>query len=482
MTNVYYNNDSNIQPNTNARAQDVTAELNAIAVGFDKLPTENNLKRGKTVYAVDTGAANVYAIALSDVPASYEDGMDIAFKAANANTGASTINVNALGAISIKRFDGTDLLSGDIASGSMVECRYNGTNFVMMSQHGGETSISLLANSTTSLLIEVAVKNFEIEAGKAFQAGLSVDMVSSADITSFMRGSVTSYSGTTLTVNVTIVGGSGTFADWSIFETVGISSVEDDASPTLGGNLDANTNNVTNVGSFSAASATIDGAFSAASATIDSAFSAASATIDGAFTSATANISGALVAGTLAGDGTLITGIAVGLTLLSTVNASAASTVDIETTFDSTYDRYLIICDDFTVSSSNTGMRMRLKVAGSYRSGGTDYQHAGVGRTDGGAIQSTASTGSQFINMSSAAVGNTSTDGASFTIGVSHPTEATKRHIVTYSATGIGSTGQLIYGDGAATCIVAGALTGVRIFAASGTCSGTFYLYGVTKV
>ena len=481
MTNVYYNNDSNIQPNTTARAQDVTTELDAIATGFDKLPTENNLKRGKTVYAADTGAANTYVMALADAPTSYEDGMDIAFKATNANTGASTINVNSLGAISIKRFDGAALLSGDIAAGGMIECRYDGTNFVMMSQHGGETSTSLLANSTTSRTIAVASITFEIEAGKAFQAGLSIDAVSSADITNFMRGSVTSYTGTTLTVNVTTLGGSGTFADWSIFETAGIGSVEEDTSPTLGGNLDANTNNITNVGTFSASSATIDGALTSVTATISGAFSAASATIDGALTSATANISGALVAGTLAGDGSAITGIAVGLTLLSEVNASAASTVDVETTFDSTYDRYVLMCDDFTASASGNLVKIRLKIAGAYVTAST-YRYAGVGRRDNGTIQSSSSAGSNFITINNIAPDNIAAAGTSLTIELSDPTEATRQHVITYKSAAVGASGQFTYGDGAATCTTVGALTGVRFVPPSGTLSGTFRLYGVTKV
>ena len=48
-------------------------------------------------YAADTGAANAYVIALTPALTSHVVGMPIHFMAANANTGASTININGLG-------------------------------------------------------------------------------------------------------------------------------------------------------------------------------------------------------------------------------------------------------------------------------------------------------------------------------------------------------------------------------------------------
>ncbi len=76
---------------------------------------------------------------------------------------------------------------------------------------------SLLATSSTSLDIAAASKVFTIAAAKAFQTGQYVMAVSSANPTvDYMFGDVTSYTGTTLTVNVTVAGGSGTHTDWII--------------------------------------------------------------------------------------------------------------------------------------------------------------------------------------------------------------------------------------------------------------------------
>ncbi len=58
---------------------------------------------GAIDYAVDTGSANAYVIALAPALAANVIGMLITFKATNANTGASTLNVNGIGAVAIKK-------------------------------------------------------------------------------------------------------------------------------------------------------------------------------------------------------------------------------------------------------------------------------------------------------------------------------------------------------------------------------------------
>lgn len=75
---------------------------------------------------------------------------------------------------------------------------------------------ALTATSTTSLLIAVASRTFTTQAGKQFAAGQFISAVSAANNANYMHGQVTSYSGTTLIVNVTDIGGSGTLADWNL--------------------------------------------------------------------------------------------------------------------------------------------------------------------------------------------------------------------------------------------------------------------------
>ena len=77
------------------------------------------------VFYVDTGSANVYAITPSPAITAYEEGQRFVFRAANANSGASTLNVNALGAFAIQHNDGTALASGAIVAGGYYEVTYD---------------------------------------------------------------------------------------------------------------------------------------------------------------------------------------------------------------------------------------------------------------------------------------------------------------------------------------------------------------------
>lgn len=47
----------------------------------------------------------------------------------NANTGASTINIDGAGAKNIYKFGSTPLIAGDLPANGIVEIAYDGTNF-----------------------------------------------------------------------------------------------------------------------------------------------------------------------------------------------------------------------------------------------------------------------------------------------------------------------------------------------------------------
>jgi hypothetical protein len=82
---------------------------------------------------------------------------------------------------------------------------------------GGATTNS---TSTTSLSIATGSKSLTlVESGKAYTIGQYVIIASTASPTNYMVGQVTSFSGTSLVVNVTVINGSGTIAAWSISVT-----------------------------------------------------------------------------------------------------------------------------------------------------------------------------------------------------------------------------------------------------------------------
>ena len=102
---------------------------------------------GALPYAADTGAADAYTIALDPALSGYITGMPIFFKAANTNTGASTLDIDGLGVRSIKKSIDADLAPGDILKDQIIVVVYDGTNFQMVSKSGsvGDIRISLSA-------------------------------------------------------------------------------------------------------------------------------------------------------------------------------------------------------------------------------------------------------------------------------------------------------------------------------------------------
>lgn len=87
-------------------------------------------------YAADAGVNDTYVITCSPAPAAYTTGMVIQFLANTGNTGACTLNVNALGARNIKVNKDLDPQDGYIKAGQIVTVVYDGTNFQVLSVPG----------------------------------------------------------------------------------------------------------------------------------------------------------------------------------------------------------------------------------------------------------------------------------------------------------------------------------------------------------
>src|SRR6185437_4599133 len=81
------------------------------------------------VYAVDSGTANTYVASLSPSIGSYTTGMVVFLKIAHTNTGASTINLNSLGAKTIVYPTGSGVSAGDLVANQIAILTYDGTHF-----------------------------------------------------------------------------------------------------------------------------------------------------------------------------------------------------------------------------------------------------------------------------------------------------------------------------------------------------------------
>jgi hypothetical protein len=171
-----------------------------------------------------------------------------------------------------------------------------------------------------------------------------------------------------------------------------------------------------------------------------------------------------------------------GLTLLSTVTASASATVDIESTFDSTYDVYMLVISGMRFATSGQGITLKMKIGGSYVTTGYAYH------TDQSVSSSSAYGGSASANNSSILLGggrgpttasNISTD---IIINIYNPTSTAFSKLIRWQGVFIDDTGATVNCSGAGSNTGTDALTGIRIAAVSGNVtSGSFRLYGLAN-
>ena len=113
--------------------------------------------------------------------------------------------------------------SGQINQGVLFEqiCTDNpiniGTSLIQFTPLANNTAQS--ATSGSSATIGTGAMAFTVQAGKAFAANQWVIIYETTNPANAMLAQVTTYSGTSLAVNVTAIGGAGTYAAWSIVLT-----------------------------------------------------------------------------------------------------------------------------------------------------------------------------------------------------------------------------------------------------------------------
>lgn len=93
--------------------------------------TVNQVQGGAANFATETGAADVYVLSPSPAITSLDTGTVLRWAPVNVNTGASTLNVSALGAVAIVSADGFALSGGELEAGRLVETVYDGTSHVL---------------------------------------------------------------------------------------------------------------------------------------------------------------------------------------------------------------------------------------------------------------------------------------------------------------------------------------------------------------
>ena len=173
------------------------------------------------------------------------------------------------------------------------------------------------------------------------------------------------------------------------------------------------------------------------------------------------------------------------LTLLSTVTASTSSTVDVETTFSSTYDCYLLVGTGITVSNNGTELRMRMKIGGSYITTATYIYIESVLNSNSGTFSANyanAAGPNDYVLLMNA-LGNAAGRSGNVVIKIFNPSSTAFEKMVSfetyYAASGAG---EQYVNSGGARNTGTSALTGIRFYPQAGTINaGSFRLYGIAN-
>jgi len=165
------------------------------------------------------------------------------------------------------------------------------------------------------------------------------------------------------------------------------------------------------------------------------------------------------------------------LTLLSTVTASSSATVDVETTFDSTYDAYMLVVSGARPATDSRDLLARMKIGGSYVTTSTYITFpASSGQT--------ATLGAQ-IDLITTVWGNDAASSCDVVMYIYNPASTAFKKQIRFEATSMrldtGAT-QLQSRSGSASNDGTAALTGIRFYASSGNIAeGKFRLYGIAN-
>ena len=174
-------------------------------------------------------------------------------------------------------------------------------------------------------------------------------------------------------------------------------------------------------------------------------------------------------------------------TYISTVTASNATSADLESQFDSTYDLYLISGIDIHPHTDEPWLYARFGVGGSYTTSGSEYSWSVGGDSPVSGAWADGSGAADFISMigdtsgGNFTIGNGANEASNFNFYLGNPSGTTYwKNCWWHIAMGNGNAdissasgaGGLVSAAGAA------AITSVQFYMSSGNLSGIFRIYG----
>ena len=391
------------------------------------------------------GTANDYVVTISPAPAAYTIGL-VMFKATHTNTGAATLQINALSAKTLKDSDGNSLQAGDITSGAAVLAYYDGTDYLLVTGNDrvardGDTYTGTHDATGATLLVETQ------PAGDNSTKAASTAFVVSTALNSSLPGQ-SGFAGGLLTTD-------GTNATWTlILDTGAVTPLVGTAFATTTGTQTLTNKKLASPGFVDASDATKQ----------------AHLVLSGVTAGQDRVI-------TLEDKDTLL--MTPGWVALSTITASASATMDFETTIDSTYDTYALVITGIRPTSDNVSLYLRTKMSGSYHNGASDYEYTLSMITDVYSHDHNFSGVGQI--PIAAAVGNDTDRGLAAVIFISNPASTAFKKRIRWETDYLSAADVLTRRDGVAIDnLGVAAITGLRLLFSTNTiAAGKGTLFGI---
>lgn len=129
------------------------------------------IQKGTMAYAVDSGAVNAYIINTTPKVASPADGMQVTFRAANTNSGASTVAFNGLSAAAINSSFNSALLGSEIQANSLVTIQWNSSisSWLLVNNSGPlpVATATRTSHAVPALQVQTNYLNYAADSGAA---------------------------------------------------------------------------------------------------------------------------------------------------------------------------------------------------------------------------------------------------------------------------------------------------------------------------
>jgi len=166
------------------------------------------------------------------------------------------------------------------------------------------------------------------------------------------------------------------------------------------------------------------------------------------------------------------------MVLLSTTNASTASTVDLTGNFTTTYSNYMVRGVDIFTSNSTETLTMQVIFDSTAITGSVYYGHLVRSDRTSNNYSGQAMNGTTAFNIINQ-LASASTQGTGFVLNVLNA-PATNNSMKFFTWNGMSAEGWSInYGAGGVNDVSSSNMTGMRFLMSAGTVSGKFLLYGI---